>query len=152
MKTATAERDALYDRLIVERARTPQYAGRLDRPDVQGDGRNPLCGDKTHLDIVLDGHHIQAIRHQTRGCAICAAAADLMAEQVQGGTVAQALGMSDRFMAMLVGTSPLAVADDQPAPLGALEVFAPLRSHKARIRCAELPWIALKEAFSHVDG
>ena len=55
MKTATAERDALYDRLIVERARTPLHAGRLDRPDVQGDGRNPLCGDKTHLDIVLDG-------------------------------------------------------------------------------------------------
>ena len=152
MKTTTAEQDALYDRLIVERARTPRYAGRLESPDVQGDGRNPLCGDKTHLDIVLDGHHIQKIRHQTRGCAICAAAADLMAEQVRGSTVAQALDTSGRFMAMLVGSSPQAVAAEQYAPLGALEVFAPLRSHKARIRCAELPWIALKEAFSHVDG
>ncbi|MFT8419095.1 MAG: Fe-S cluster assembly sulfur transfer protein SufU [Acetobacter sp.] len=151
MNTTTAERDALYDRLIVERAKAPLYAGRLDGPDAQGDGRNPLCGDKTHLDIALNGHHIQDIRHLTRGCAICAAAADLMAEHVRGSTVAQALEVSDRFRAMLVGASPL-VGDGQSGPLGALEVFAPLRSHKARIRCAELPWIALKEAFSHVDG
>lgn len=152
MNTNTAERDALYDRLIVERARAPLYAGRLDAPDVQGDGRNPLCGDKTHLDIALNGHHIQNIRHQTRGCAICAAAADLMAEHVRGGTVAQALEAAERFRAMLVEPSPLAAGDGQHAPLGMLEVFAPLRSHKARIRCAELPWIALKEACSHVDG
>ncbi len=150
MTTITAERDALYDRLIVERARAPLYAGRLDEPDLQGDGRNPLCGDKTHLDIALNGHHIRDIRHQTRGCAICTAAADLMVEHVRGGTVAQAVEMSERFRAMLVGPSP--VVEGQSAPLGALEVFAPLRSHKARIRCAELPWIALKEAFSHVDG
>lgn len=152
MNTTTAERDALYDRLIVERARAPLYAGRLSAPDVQGDGCNPLCGDKTHLDIALDGHHIQDIRHNTRGCAICAAAADLMAEHVRGNTVAQALAVSDRFRAMLVGSPSLPVVEAQPAPLGALEVFAPLQSHKARIRCAELPWIALKEAFSHVDG
>ncbi|MDE7547412.1 SUF system NifU family Fe-S cluster assembly protein [Acetobacter fabarum] len=152
MNTTTAERDALYDRLIMERARAPLYAGRLSTPCVQGDGRNPLCGDKTHLDIALNGHHIQEIRHNTRGCAICAAAADLMAEHVRGGTVAQALEVSDRFTAMLVGLPSLPVVDGQPDPLGTLEVFAPLRSHKARIRCAELPWIALKEAFSHVDG
>lgn len=152
MNTTTAERDALYDRLIVERARKPLYAGRLEMPDAQGDGRNPLCGDKTHLDIALDGHHIQDIRHHTRGCAICSAAADLMAERIRGGTVAQARQVSDRFRALLVEAPASAVAQTPSVPLGALEVFAPLRSHKARIRCAELSWVALKEALSHVDG
>ncbi|MCP1241463.1 SUF system NifU family Fe-S cluster assembly protein [Acetobacter lambici] len=152
MNTSTTERDALYDRLIVERARAPLYAGRFEEADARGDGRNPLCGDKTHLDIVLNGHHIQDIKHQTRGCAICTAAADLMAEHIRGGSVAQALELSGRFRAMLVEPPPSVVVDDQSASLGTLEVFAPLRSHKARIRCAELPWIALKEAFSHVDG
>ncbi|CEF56571.1 Fe-S cluster assembly sulfur transfer protein SufU [Acetobacter ghanensis] len=152
MNTTAAERDALYDRHIVDRARTPRHAGRLDAPDVQGDGRNPLCGDKTHLDIALDGHHIQEIRHQTRGCAICSAAADLMAERLRGSTVAQARQVSDRFKALLVGAPSSAGAEDNLVSLGPLEVFAPLRSHKARIRCAELPWVALEEAFSHVDG
>nr|WP_217429263.1 SUF system NifU family Fe-S cluster assembly protein [Acetobacter syzygii] len=143
----------MYDRLIVERARKPLHAGRLDAPDVQGEGRNPLCGDKTHLDIALNGHHIQDIRHQTRGCAICSAAADLMAERLRGETVTQALQVADRFKALLVEPSSSAVVEkSHQVPLGALEVFAPLRSHKARIRCAELPWVALEEAFSHVDG
>jgi nitrogen fixation NifU-like protein len=40
---------------------------------------------------------------------------------------------------------------EQPLALGPLEAFAPLQAHRARIRCAELPWVALKEALSHVD-
>lgn len=146
MTQTVPDSDALYDRVIVERARAPQYAGKLEAPSVQGEGKNPMCGDKTRVDIALDATHIQSVRHTTRGCAICAAAADLMAQQVSGLDVAQAVSLSGRFSAMLVGeASPAATS------LGPLEVFQPLRSHKARIRCAELPWIALKEALSHAD-
>lgn len=149
MTQAVPDSDALYDRVIVERARAPQYAGKLQAPSVQGEGKNPMCGDKTRVDIALDATHIQSVRHTTRGCAICAAAADLMAQQVSGLDVAQAVSLSGRFSAMLVGEgSSTATADTS---LGPLEVFQPLRSHKARIRCAELPWIALKEALSHAD-
>ncbi|GAN67695.1 Fe-S cluster assembly sulfur transfer protein SufU [Acetobacter orleanensis] len=146
-----ADSGALYDRLIVERARTPQYAGRLEQADAQGEGKNPLCGDKTRVDIVMADTHIRDIRHHTRGCAICLAAADLMAERVTGRTVAQAQELSQKFSAMLVGepaSTPETTTDT--TALGPLEAFAPLRAHRARIRCAELPWVALKEALSHV--
>lgn len=147
-----AESGALYDRLIVERARTPLYAGRLEQATVQGEGKNPLCGDKTRVDLLLADTHIQGIRHHTRGCAICLAAADLMAERVTGKTVLQAQALSQRFSAMLVGEPANATENDTDiTALGPLEAFAPLRAHRARIRCAELPWVALKEALSHVD-
>lgn len=147
-----AESGALYDRLIVDRARTPLYAGQLEQADVQGEGKNPLCGDKTRVELQMADTHISQIRHQTRGCAICLAAADLMAERLTGLTVPQALDLSHRFFAMLVAepASALNANTDTPA-LGPLEAFAPLRAHRARIRCAELPWVALKEALSHVD-
>lgn len=143
---------ALYDRLIVDRARTPLHAGRLEQADAQGEGKNPLCGDKTRVDVQMSDTHISQIRHLTRGCAICLAAADLMAERVTGLTVPQAQDLSRRFSAMLVN-EPASTPDtntNTPA-LGPLEAFAPLRAHRARIRCAELPWVALKEALSHVD-
>lgn len=147
-----ADSGALYDRLIVERARTPQYAGRLEQADAQGEGKNPLCGDKTRVELQMMDTHISQIRHQTRGCAICLAAADLMAERVTGLTVLQARDMSHRFSAMLVGDSGSAPdAHTETSALGPLEAFAPLRAHRARHRCAELPWVALKEALSHVD-
>lgn len=159
-----ADSGALYDRLIVDRARTPLHAGRLEKADVQGEGKNPLCGDKTRVELLMAQTYIREVRHQTRGCAICLAAADLMAERVTGRTIQQARDLSQKFSAILVG-EPASMAKTTPettrettadttadtTTLGPLEAFAPLRAHRARVRCAELPWVALKEALSHVD-
>lgn len=145
---------ALYDRLIVERARSPLFSGRLELPDVTGEGKNPLCGDKTRVELTLDQDHISLVRHHTRGCAICQAAADLMAERITGLKPAEAQTLSRQFSAMLVAADVTPAFDggtEQPLALGPLEAFAPLQAHRARIRCAELPWVALKEALSHVD-
>ncbi|MFT9384315.1 MAG: Fe-S cluster assembly sulfur transfer protein SufU [Acetobacter orientalis] len=147
---------ALYDRLIVERSRTPHFAGRIEQPDRVGEGKNPLCGDKTRVELALTDNHISQVRHQTRGCAICLAAADLMAERITGLSVPQAREVGQRFSAMLVQetTTPpghISGGQQETAALGQLEAFAPLRAHRSRIRCAELPWVALKEALVHVD-
>jgi nitrogen fixation NifU-like protein len=153
----------LYDRQIVERARNPLYAGELPAPDLQGEGRNPLCGDRTRLDIALEGHHISQIRHRTRGCALCIAAADMLAERLGGCSPQEALAVGARFSAMLVAApDEVAEATVQEAAkrienppegipsLGGMEPLMAVRFHKARIRCVELPWVALKEALAHV--
>ncbi|MBO1325870.1 SUF system NifU family Fe-S cluster assembly protein [Acetobacter sp. TBRC 12305] len=142
--------EALYDRLIVTRARKPLHAAPLANPDVSGEGKNPLCGDRTRLDIRLDGPHIAQISHHTRGCAICAATADLMAERLAGCSIEQADALSHRFSALLRDGADRPRTQAGLPELGALQALAPVRAHKARIRCAELPWIALKEALSHV--
>ena len=142
--------ESLYRELVVERARRPLHAGDVDAADGAADGTNPLCGDTVHVTLRLgDGRHAQEVRHRTRGCAICAASADLMAESVQGRTVAEAealLGQFDRLLQQ--GQSAL----DAPTRdrLGPLLAFADLHDYKSRRKCATLPWSALLAAFKSV--
>ncbi len=129
--------DDLYRTVVLERAKAPQYAGPLPAATLNGQGANPLCGDRVQLHAVLDGQgRIEAIRHETRGCAICAASADLMAGRVTGQDRAHV----GRLHAELVEAVETGTA---PADLGELAAFAPLHQHRSRRRCALLPWSAL---------
>ncbi|PYD47750.1 Fe-S cluster assembly sulfur transfer protein SufU [Novacetimonas pomaceti] len=131
------EQGDLYRRLVVERARDPLFAGQVADAQAQGEGTNPLCGDRVRLTASMTpAGHIDSIRHETRGCAICAASADLMAEHVAGYDAQQVAALSEVFERMLKTGEP-------EAGTGELVVFAPLHQHRSRIRCATLPWTAL---------
>jgi len=153
--TARAEpEEALYQRLIMERARQPLHAGVLDPADRAADGNNPFCGDKVHVTLSLSAAgQVAEVRHQTRGCAICMAAADLMAESVQGLDDAAISSLFGRFDVMVHGG--LASLADATRPgdaeqvsggLGLLNAFGNLHEYRSRIRCATLPWTALLDA------
>ncbi|WP_034959205.1 Fe-S cluster assembly sulfur transfer protein SufU [Komagataeibacter kakiaceti] len=131
--------DDLYRTVVLQRAKVPHYAGPLAEANMQGQGTNPLCGDRVHLHAVVDAQgRIDRIRHETRGCAICAASADLMAEGVTGQEPARIRQIhADLATAVETGRAP--------EGLGELSAFAPLHRHRSRIRCAMLPWTALIE-------
>ncbi|GBQ39042.1 MULTISPECIES: Fe-S cluster assembly sulfur transfer protein SufU [Komagataeibacter] len=129
--------DDLYRTVVLERAKTPRHAGKLDIASLHAQGVNPLCGDRVNLHAQVDTHgRIGQVRHETRGCAICAASADLMAERVMGQDTAQVKRIH-AALATAVETG------EAPDGLGELSVFAPLHRHRSRIRCAMLPWSAL---------
>ena len=146
-------RETLYQRLIMERARRPLHAGVLEPADRAGDGNNPFCGDRVHvtLDLAAGGQVGRAL-HRTRGCAICSASADLMAESVEGLDEAAIRSLFARFDGMLrqapdAGSSDSAADPQQPdGGLGVLGAFENLREYRSRIRCATLPWTALLDA------
>lgn len=139
-------REALYQRLIMERARQPLHAGVLDPADRAADGSNPFCGDKVHvtLDLSSEGR-VARVRHRTRGCAICAASADLMAETIAGMDEASIGSLFERFDVML-RDGPQDVQDPPSGGLGLLDAFENLHEYRSRIRCATLPWSALIDA------
>ncbi len=146
-------RETLYQRLIMERARRPLHAGVLEPADRAADGSNPFCGDRVHVTLELSrGGQVARAMHRTRGCAICGASADLMAESVEGLDAAAIGSLFARFDAMLrqapdLGSSDSAADPQQPAEgLGLLGAFENLREYRSRIRCATLPWTALLEA------
>ena len=131
--------DDLYRSVVLERAKSPRHAGDLPGAVLHGQGSNPLCGDRVKLHAMVDTlGQITTLRHETRGCAICAASADLMAGRVAGMDRAQV----NRLQADLATAVETGVA---PAALDELSVFAPLYRHRSRIRCAMLPWSALIE-------
>jgi nitrogen fixation NifU-like protein len=86
----------------------------------------------------------------------------MLAERLGGCSPQEALAVGARFSAMLVAPDGPAEATVQEAAkrienppegtpsLGGMEPLMAVRFHKARIRCVELPWVALKEALAHV--
>ena len=130
--------------LIVERARRPRHGGVLEPADATATAHNPSCGDRVTLTLRLspDRQQLEAVRCLTRGCVLCTASADLMAEVVSGRTPAQALELGQGFVALLQGAASAAAADP------ALAQLRPLAGLPARARCALLPWQALAEALA----
>ena len=145
---APGSRETLYQRLIMDRARRPLHAGVLDPADRAADGSNPFCGDRVHVTLGLSaGGQVGRAQHWTRGCAICAASADLMAESVEGLDEAEIRSLFARFDGMLRQAPDSPAGPQQPAEgLGLLGAFENLREYRSRIRCATLPWTALLDA------
>jgi len=131
--------DDLYPAELRTRAAAPLFAGRPLREDAVGHGNNPMCGDRVRVALRAENAHLAEVRHETRGCAVCLAAADIMAEAVTGLTMADASGLAEIFLAVVeTGQS-----GDAPSQFA---LFRPLAQHRARRRCATLPWSALTEA------
>ncbi len=145
MEGAQAQ-DRLYQDLIVDRARAPEHAGVLEPADGAADGDNPFCGDRVHVTVRLaQAGGVAEVRHRTRGCAICMASADLMADAVDGLSRPAIVSLYDRFGAML-RNGPDDPRGDGPDGLGLLAAFENLHEYRSRIRCATLPWTALLDA------
>ena len=142
----------LYRALVVERARRPLHAGEVAPADGAADGSNPLCGDRVHVTLRRgDDARLAEIRHTTRGCAICIASADLMAESATGLDDAGLSALWRRFDALLrEGEAGLGREDGEA--LGLLNAFADLHEYRSRRKCATLPWSALLAAAGTGEG
>jgi len=130
----------LYQLLIMDRSKNPRFSGRLEVFDAEGTGENPMCGDHLHVFLKRDGALVATqVAHESRGCAIMTASADLMAEAVAGKTVAEVAEMRKAFEAVVT-------TGQTNAELGNLNALAGVSEYRSRIRCATLPWSALGEA------
>lgn len=136
----------LYRELVVERARRPLHAGVLDDADGTGTGTNPLCGDNVQISLRRDeAGRLREIRHRTRGCAICAAAADLLAETASERDEDQVAALGGSFKRLLEGGADQIDEADRSA-LGFLLALSDLHEYPSRRKCALLPFSALDAA------
>lgn len=125
--------DPLYHNVIMERFRKPRHAGRLPGFNIEAEGDNPLCGDRIHVYFAADG---SLLSHESQGCAIMIASAELMADAVAGKDPAQIQRLRADF------ESVVTTGTKNPA-LGALNALADVSEYRSRIRCATLPWTTL---------
>lgn len=136
-----ATMDELYQSVIIEHDRSPRNFRRLDAPTHQAEGHNPLCGDEVAIELRLDADgRIAEVGFQGRGCAVSKASASMMTTALAGLTPSEALELADRFQAVLTGKR-----EGDPA-LGKLKVFQGLAAYPMRVKCATMPWHALREA------
>ena len=90
----------LYQRIILERSRSPHHMHRLEPFDTSAKGDNPMCGDRVEVRLRCEAGRIAEVAFEARGCAISIASADLMSEAVAGLTPAEVRDASARFHAM----------------------------------------------------
>ena len=133
----------IYQQLILDHNKSPRNFGTLDSPDHSADGHNPLCGDKVHVDLLVENGLIRDIRFCGSGCAISKASASLMTDAVKGKTLGETNRFFKDFQTMLTGGSL------HTEHLGKLVVFAGVHEYPARVKCATLPWHTLRAALKN---
>jgi nitrogen fixation protein NifU and related proteins len=134
---------ALYQSIILDHNRRPRNFGEMPDATRKSEGRNPLCGDEMTLWVKLADDRIEDVSFVGTGCAISKASASIMTTAVKGKTRPEATALFDRFHALVTG-SPEARTDD--SSLGSLAAFSGVSRFPMRVKCASLPWHALRAA------
>jgi nitrogen fixation NifU-like protein len=131
----------LYREVILDHHRHPRGERLLADPDVEASGKNPSCGDEVTLQVKFDGERIAEVGVLSRGCAISTSSGSMLAELVEGMTLAEAEEVADTFREVLHG-------DEFPTDvdLGDLEALSGVKKFPVRIKCALLPWVTLLDA------
>jgi nitrogen fixation protein NifU and related proteins len=115
----------LYGGVILDRFRHPRHFGELPGADAVHEDVNPLCGDRLRIELRLGPEReVEAVRFQGDACAIATAAADLLAEMVEGRSVTEGLRVERDALVTALG--------------------APIRA--SRLPCVSLPLAVLRGA------
>ncbi len=137
---ATPDRD-LRGEAIRDHFRRPRNRGRLDGATVVGTADNPFCGDTVRIWIrVVDGV-IGDVSFDGRGCAISQASASMLTVVAKGRPTSGVEALRRLFVAGLRSGDPVL-----PKRLGPLRALAGIGRFPGRIRCAVLPFDALRQA------
>jgi len=132
----------LYQNVILEHNRSPRNYRTLADANRAAQGHNPLCGDQVTVQLRVDDGRIQDAAFQGSGCAISRASASLMTAAIKGQTLEGAARLFDRFHRLVTGQT----GADGPETLGKLAVFSGVSDFPSRVKCASLPWHAMKAA------
>ncbi len=138
----------LYQELILDHNRRPRNFGPLAEANLQARGVNPLCGDKVTVRLHVEDGRVKDIRFEGTGCAISIASASVMTESLKQRTREDAVSLFERFHRMVAAGDG---TESCPPDMGKLEAFAGVRDYPARVKCATLPWHALRAALDGED-
>jgi nitrogen fixation NifU-like protein len=139
----------LYQELILEHSKRPLHAGLREPFDAEVHHVNPTCGDEVTLRVLVEGEGAAAtvrdVSYDAIGCSISTASASVLAEEVIGRSVKEALETHHAMHAMLTskGGDP-----GEEELIGDGVAFAGVAKYPARVKCALLGWMAFTDALN----
>ncbi|HCU24693.1 MAG TPA: SUF system NifU family Fe-S cluster assembly protein [Deltaproteobacteria bacterium] len=139
-----SELSELYQEVILDHNKQPRNFHKMEAPDRQAEGYNPLCGDQLSVYLKMQGDKIEDISFLGSGCAISKASGSMMTASVKGKTEREVEALFEKFHQMVTG-KPHAEA---PEGLGKLAVFSGVCEFPSRVKCASLAWHTLRSALS----
>jgi nitrogen fixation NifU-like protein len=141
------ELDDLYQEILLDHYKRPRNFGPLAGADRDADGHNPLCGDRVHVHVKLDGDKLGEVRFEGSGCAISTASASMMTEAVRGKSRAEIEELWNRFHAGVTGETDAGALE----ALGELAALSGVRAFPMRVKCATLAWHTLRAALDRAQ-
>lgn len=139
----------LYREVILDHNKSPRNFRRMENPDRQAEGYNPLCGDQITVFLKMQDGVIQEITFQGSGCAISKASASMMTASVKGKTRSEAEQMFADVHKMLTGEMNIEAGLER---LGKLAALSGVCNFPARVKCASLSWHTLRSALTGERG
>lgn len=121
----------IYEEHVLDHYEDPYHRGDLAGATHADEGKNPLCGDRIHVDLKLDpaGRIVEAW-FDGEGCVISQASASMLVEKMEGKTV-------EEIKAFTAGEM--------------LELFGPKLTPN-RQKCCLLSWRVLQSAMHSPVG
>jgi len=112
---------------------------------------NPTCGDEITLTVSVTDGKVTDLHWQGQGCSISQASASVMTDLVADQQVTQALAAENLFHE-LMNSRGKGLADEAEEQLGDAVAFTGTSQYPARIKCALLGWMALKDALTQANA
>jgi nitrogen fixation NifU-like protein len=137
---------SMYQDIILDHYRNPHGRGLRDPFEAEVHHVNPTCGDEVTLRVHLDGDTIADVSYEGMGCSISQASVSAMYDLVIGKNVTEALGTGEQFMRLMQSKGDTAVAEELEDDLEDAVAFAGVSKYPARVKCALMSWMALKDA------
>ncbi len=143
--------EQMYQDVILDHYKHPHHRGLREPFGAEVHHVNPTCGDEVTLRVALsdDGEQVDDVSYDGQGCSISQAATSVLADQVIGRSVGDALATVAAFSEMI--SSRGAVEGDEDL-LGDGVAFAGVSKYPARVKCALLGWLAFKAALSEATS
>ena len=139
--------ESMYQEVILDHYKNPQHAGLREPYEAEVHHVNPSCGDELTLRVHLseDGSTVEDVSYEAVGCSISQASTSVMAEEVIGLPVAEAMKKLEAFDEMITSRGTL---EGDAEMIGDGVAFSGVSKFPARVKCALLGWKAFQAATS----
>ena len=141
--------ESLYQEIILDHYKRPKNKALQDKYSVEVHHNNPSCGDEVTLRVQVENQIVTELSWDGVGCSISQASSSVMSELTQGIPVEKALLLEESFLELMQGKGEV-VADEEE--LEDAIAFSGVARYPARVKCALLGWMALKDALLRAGG
>jgi nitrogen fixation NifU-like protein len=141
--------ESMYQEIILDHYRNPHHKGLRDEYEAEVHHVNPTCGDEVTLRVHLsdaglgENAVIEDVSYTSQGCSISQASASVLSDLVIGKKVGEAFSVHEAFLELMQSRGESAGDEDV---LEDAVAFAGVSKFPARVKCALLSWMALKDA------
>ena len=141
--------ESLYQEIILDHYKRPKNKVLQDKYSVEVHHNNPSCGDEITLRVQVENQIVTQLSWEGVGCSISQASSSVMSELAQGIPVEKALELEVSFLELMQGKGQVEADEEE---LEDAVAFSGVARYPARVKCALLGWMALKDALLRAGG